>query len=101
LKIQCPIEEIKDINNENAKKANIPERDIAGILNQPLEKPANAKVVSLNPGTIKVTRYKVIANPTHLKRPKVIRLRGKISMFIIGLIISEDKLKTTPVRSIE
>jgi hypothetical protein len=72
-----------------------------GIENQYEENPLKAKSTSLNPGTIKVTIYRVIAYPTHLKSPKVIRFMGKRRILIIGLIIKVVTVKTRPARRSE
>jgi len=61
----------------------------------------NTKFNILNPGTIKVTIYRVTAKPTHLKRPKVIRFIGRSKILIIGRIIKVVRVRTIPAMSIE
>ena len=51
------------------------------------------KKLIIKPGTVSVARYKMITTFIHLKTPKVIRLIGKSSIFIIGLIIIEPTIK--------
>lgn len=90
-----------DIRKENARKAKRPVREIPGIENQYEENPLKTKFINLNPGTINVTKYKVIAKPAHLKRPNVIKFKGKRRILIIGRIISEVRVNTIPAKRIE
>jgi len=79
-------EERSDINKEKATKDNIPPKEIVGISNHWVEKPARKNLVILNPGTTKVTKYKATAEETQRNKPKVMRFMGRRSKLIRGLI---------------
>jgi hypothetical protein len=92
------MEETVEITNEKATKAKIPDSEIPGIKNQYELNPLKIKSAKWNPGTTNVTRYKVMAYVTHLKRPKVIKFIGRRRMFIIGLTIKVANIRTNPAR---
>lgn len=86
-----------EIINENTIKAKIPCKVKGGTTTQEVLMPLNAKSTILNPGTIKVTVYRATAYPTHLKKPNVIRFKGRRSILITGLIIRVVNARATPV----
>ena len=90
---------MKDIRKEKAMNARVPASDTAGMENQYELKPAKTKFVNVKPGTIRVTRYKVIAYVTHLKSPKVTRFRGRSRRLRIGRTIIVVKDRTAPVKN--
>ena len=75
-----------------------PVKLIEGISNHLLTSPGKLKERILNPGTTKVTKYKVIADESHLKSPNVIRLRGRRRRFIIGFTKYEQRRTPRPAK---
>jgi len=88
------------IKNENAiyDKGAITVR--GGMSIQGLLKPEKIKLYILKPGTIRVTRYRVIAEEIHLNIPKVSKLIGRSSKLIIGLTKKEVKTIPSPASRI-
>jgi hypothetical protein len=97
--IQWIVDDTKEILKENARRPQSPPKLSAGTENQYELSPAKEKVPTLNPGTTRVTRNSVTAYVTHLKRPKVSRFKGRRRMFNMGLISSEVKARTAPVKA--
>ncbi len=84
------------IKNEKAIKDRGEVSVIEGISTQVLEKPEKEKLKILNPGTIKVTIYKVIAEDIHLKIPNVRRFIGRRRRLITGLAKKEAIIIPNP-----
>ena len=87
------------IKNEKAIKDNGCTKVSEGISIQGLVKPEKKKLWILNPGTIKVTIYRVIAEDIHLKKPNVKRLIGRSKRLIMGLTKKDVSTIPNPARS--
>lgn len=85
--------------NDTAIKARIPGGIAkAGMSIHLVERPTNPKPSIENPGTTRVTMYRVMAEETHLKRPKVTKLTGIKRTLIRGLTKSEEIIRPTPAK---
>src|SRR3990172_11614172 len=71
----------------------------AGMSIHLLETPAKIKAIILKSLIIKVTIYKTTADETHLKRPKVTRLRGSSRRLIMGCARRNVPVSAAPATS--
>lgn len=60
------------------------------------ERPANIKPIILKPGTTRVTKYKAIAEETHLNRLKVMRFIGNNNKLMTGFAKREATVNPAP-----
>ena len=95
------IDVINVIKNENAMQDKGETTVSAGTSIQGLLKPENTKLQILNPGTIRVTKYNVIADEIHLKIPKVNKLIGRSNRLIMGLTKKEVKTIPRPASNVD
>ncbi len=92
-------EEITDMTNETTMKAAKAENVMAGIINILDWKPGYVNATIEKPLTKVVATYKVITPETHLKRPKVTKLKGKSNKLIKGLSNESASVKARAPRA--
>lgn len=76
-----------------------PLRLTGGISNHLPTIPGKLKESILNPGTTSVTKYKVIAEDSHLNRPNVIRFKGRSRRLIMGFTKYEQSKIPRPAKN--